>query len=145
MGERETSQTPFWARCGDTTARDRRNLKRAMWILAAWAVLFAGGSQLIKRDLLPAGPIPWVVAALPTIAGVFVLLAYGRFLREADELQRTVQLQALALAFGGSWFAISGYRVFERLGAPHADGMDFTLVMALFYAVGILLGWRRYR
>jgi hypothetical protein len=100
---------------------------------------------LIKRDLLPDGPIPWVVAALPSVVGVFVLIAFGRFLREADELQRVIHLQALALGFGGGWFAICGYRIFERLGAPTVDVADFTIVMALLYMVGLVLGSRRYR
>ena len=73
------------------------------------------------------------------------LLALGRFLREADELQRTIQLQALALGFGAGFFALPGYRIFERLGAPAADIADFTMVMAFFYVIGAFLGWRRYR
>ena len=61
--------------------RPWRNLRRVLGTLAVWAVFFTGGSRLIKRDLLPAGPILWVVAALPTVVGVFVLVAFGRYLR----------------------------------------------------------------
>ena len=143
--EEKGSREPFWMRCGDTTPNDRRNLKRLMWTLGAWAVCFVGGSQLIKRELVPAGSISWLIATLPIVAGLFVLVAYGRFLREADELQRVIQLQALALGFGGGWLAITGYRMFERLGAPAADIGDVMIVMALFYALGSLLGRRRYR
>ncbi|MCZ6726579.1 MAG: hypothetical protein O7A98_04405, partial [Acidobacteria bacterium] len=125
--------------------RDRRNQSRMMWVLFAWAVCFAGVSQLIKRDLLSAGPLLWLLAALPSVAGVFALIAYGRFLREADELQRIIQLRALALGFGGTLFALAGYRVFERLGAPAAELTDVMLVMMLLYSVASLLGWRRYR
>ena len=134
-----------WGRCLDTPPHDWRNMKRFLWSLGAWAVCFAGGSQLIKRELLPAGPIPWVVALLPNVVAVLVIVAYARFLREADELQRVVQLQALALGFGGTFFALSGYRILERLGAPAADIGDFAVVMAVLYAVGSVLGWRRYR
>ena len=141
----ETKLEPFWARCGDTTPRDRRNMMRLVWTLGAWAVCFVGVSQLIKRDLLPAGPIPWALAMLPSVVGVLVLVAYARFLREADELLRIIQLQSLALGFGGSFFALSGYRIFERLGAPAADIGDFGLVMAIFFTIGTLLGLRRYR
>jgi hypothetical protein len=111
----------------------------------AWALLFTGGSQLIKRDLLPPGAIPWLVAALPSVVGIFVLVAYGRFLREADELQRLIHLEALALGFAGGWIAICGYRIFERLGAPTADIADATIALAIFYAIGIVRGSRRYR
>ena len=33
----EDDRQPFWVRCGDTTPRDRRNLMRVVWTLAAWA------------------------------------------------------------------------------------------------------------
>ena len=145
MSEREASHGPFWARCMGTTPRDRRNLRQLMWLYLTWAILFTGVSQLIKRDLLPAGAVPWVVAALPSIVGIFVLVAYGRFLREADELQRVIHLEALALGFGGGWIAICGYRIFERLGAPTADIADATVALAIFYAIGMVRGSWRYR
>lgn len=141
----ETSHGSFWMRCTGGTSRDRRNLTRMMWIYAAWALAFAGGSQLIKRDLLPAGPLPWIVAALPTALGVFAVLAYGRFLREADELQRAIHLEALALGFAGTWIGVCGYRMFERLGAPAADIADAALFLAVFYALGMVRGAWRYR
>ena len=141
----ETTQEPFWRRCGDTTPLDRRNLLRVLLALGVWAVCFVGASQLIKRDLLPDGPIAWAVAALTPIASVFVLLAYARFLRQADELQRIIQLQALALGFGGTFFAVAAYSLFERLGAPVADLGDSGLVLAIFYSIGSIGGVWRYR
>lgn len=141
----ETNQESLWERCGDTTPHDRRNQLRLLWAVGAWAVSFAGVSQLIKRDLLPGGPFPWLLAVLPWVLGVVVLIAYGRYLREADELQRMIQLQALAFGFGGTYFALTGYRVFERLGAPAAGLNDATLLMVVLYAIAIFVGWRRYR
>jgi hypothetical protein len=104
-----------------------------------------GGSYLLDRDILPAGALPWVVAALPCLAAVLVLIAYARFLAEADELQRLIQLQALALGFGGTLFVAAGWKLFARAGAPPADLGDLVMAMALFYSLGSLLGWRRYR
>jgi len=141
----EVTKEPFWIRCGDTTPRDRRNLRRFLWIAIAWAACFLGATYVIKHDLLTAGPTLWMVAALPSVVLVFVLDAYVRFLREADELLRSIQLHALALGFGAGWLAMSGYPLFERLGAPAADIGDYTVVMAVFYSLGSVLGWRRYR
>ncbi len=141
----EIKKEPLWARCGDTTPRDRRNLRTMLLTTAAWAVCYTGVSQLIKRELLPAGPIPWILAVLPIIAGFFVLITFARYLREADELQRIIQLRALAVGFGGTFFAVAAYRVFERLGAPAAGLDDVTLVMAGFYSIAVVLGSRLYR
>jgi drug/metabolite transporter (DMT)-like permease len=137
-------KAPSLLSCPDTTPRDRRNQLRIAGGCLAWAVLYVGSMLLIKQELLPAGPIRWAVAALPSVAAVFLLAAYARFLREADELQRLIQLQALALGFGGGYFAITGYQLFERLGAPEANG-DIAIVMPFLYVVGLLIGWKRYQ
>ena len=142
---KENSSASFWVLCFGTTQRDRRNERRITGISLAWALFFTGGTFLIKSDLLPAGPISWSVAVLPSVAAVFLLLSFGRFLREADELQRLIQLQALALGFGGGFFAICGYSLFEKLGAPAVSPLDSLAVFPFLYVVGIFLGWRRYR
>ena len=72
-------------------------------------------------------------------------LEFVRFLRAADELQRVIQLQALALGFGGGFFFICGYSLFEPLGAPPSQSADIVVIMPLLYVVGVLNGARRYR
>ena len=145
MGTEEASRGALWTRCIGSTPRDRRNMSRMMGLFLVWTASFVAGTQLIKRDLLPAGPIPWVVAALPTVVGIFVVVAYSRFLREADELQRLIHLEALALGFGGGWVAVCGYRILERAGAPAVDIGDAVLALAIFYSIGIVRGAWRYR
>ncbi len=139
----ETTSEPLLLRCGESK-RNLNNSLRAAGAILAWAICFAGTSQLLKRGLLPDGPAQYLIAALPTVFGVVVLLAYGRFIRESDELQRIVQLQALALGFGGTFLAISTYAICERLGAPRADLADAITVMAVLYSIGSIVGWRRY-
>lgn len=141
----ESHPQPFLVRCGEMTLREYRAMVVMMTTLAFWAICYVGSSQLIKRGVLTEGPLAWAMATLPSIAGVLVLFAYARFLRACDELQRLIQLQALALGFGGTFFAIAGYRVFERLGAPVAEASDYSLVMSVLYTLGVVLGWRRYR
>ena len=63
----------------------------------------------------------------------------------ADELQRVIHLEALALGFGGGAIAVCGYRLFERLGAPSADISDAALALAIFYSIGLVRGSWRYR
>lgn len=130
--------------CGDMTARDRRNLNRANVWMAVWLACFALSTWLIKGERVAAGPVGWLVAAVPTAVAIGAILAFGRYLREADELQRKIQLQALALGFGVGLFFGFGYRLFEGLGAPQADISDASVVIAFFYFVGLWLGRRRY-
>ena len=141
----ETSRESGWS-CwwDDATARDWRNLRRLMAAVAAWALSFAGGAYLLRGGFVGTGAIRWVVAVLPMVLGLLSLLAYGRYLRDADELQQMMHLRALALGFGGGWLAVAGYRLFELLGAPPIDRGDVTMIMAGVYTVGLLLGRRRY-
>ena len=141
----DSSRESFWVRCGLSSGGSRRSELRLAGMTLVWAVLFAGGKQLITNDLLPAGPIPWAVAALPSVAAILVLVEFVRFLRGADELQRVIQLQALALGFGGGFFFICGYSLFEPLGAPPSQSADIVVIMPLLYVVGVLNGARRYR
>jgi hypothetical protein len=142
---RETPGNLLGDCCGDSTPRDHHNQMRILRYMATWAVLFVGATFVVKRGLLPAGPLPWILAALPVALGVFVILAYSRYLREADELNRVIQLNALAVGFGGTWLAVTGYQVFQQLGAPEVGASHFVLVMAVLYTIGVLAGRRQYR
>jgi len=126
------------------TARVRRNLNRANVWMALWLVCFAAATWLIRAGIVTAGPVGWVVAILPTAVGVGALLGFGRYLREGDELQRKIQLQALAFGFGAGLFVGFGYRLFEGLGAPVASISDASVVIVFFYLIGLWLGRRRY-
>lgn len=138
-------EEPLSMRCADTTPRDRRHQMRFLSTVFAWAVVFLGASYLIKFELVPAGPLAWLTAALPAAVAILVMVVYARYLKEADELQKLIQLNSLGLGFGAGWVATCVYPLFERLGAPAADPGDYFLVMTIFFALGNLVGWRRFR
>ena len=141
----EENRRPLLTRlCGDMTESDRRNLNRANVWLAVWLVSFAASTFIMKGGATFAAVANWIVAAMPTAVGLGAILAYGRYLREADELQRRIQLQALALGFGVAFFFGFGYPLLEKVGAPTADISDVSVLMAFFYFVGLWLGRRRY-
>lgn len=128
----------------DSTPRDRRNLLLCILALGAWAVTFVGGAWLLRSDVAGVGALPWLVAALPTVFGLAAVLAYGRYLYQADDFQRMIHLTALGVGFGGGWFAVAGYRLFELLGAPRLDRGSVIMIMAALYVVGLFVGMRRY-
>lgn len=141
----DEAKPTFWDRCGGATPRDRRNTMRMLAALAVWAVVFVAATWAIRDELLPAGPVSWLVAALPSVLMAVAFLAYTDYLRKADELQRAIQLRALALGFGAGWLALCGYPLFERLGAPAIDTGEYLLLMAVCYSLGVVFGQRRYK
>jgi len=140
------ARRPWWAwgACGDLTERDTRNMRRFSLLCLAWAILFAAATIALASGRLPAGPLSVAVAVIPTLLALAVIWAYIVFLREADELQRKVHLEALAAGFGTGMVFMMGYRLLERIGAPKLDMNDPLLVMVMVWALWQAVAARRY-
>jgi hypothetical protein len=104
----------------EVTIRDQHN--RRVWGIwqGLWFISWFGLLILfrLRRDLVPAGMLYWVVAALPLFVAAGALWFWARYLRQADELQRRIQLNALAFGFGVTFFWIGSYSVLVVAGAP---------------------------
>ena len=134
----------FWTVCFGSSPRERRaggwfSVAAFIWAVAWVAAVYTLGHQLV------AAPMSWVIAAVPAVFGVTMLLLFARYLRELDELQRRIQLGALAFGLGVTWIAITAYPVFELAGAPKAGSASYILVMVLSYMAGNVVAWVRYR
>jgi drug/metabolite transporter (DMT)-like permease len=131
--------------CADAyTPRDTRNLRIFnVWCIAS-AVMFVGVTFLIKKNVVPNGPLAWGLAIANLVVAFLAVRSYMLFLRSADELLRRIQLEGLALGFGAGAVFMLSYRIFERLGAPTLDSADPFVVMAIFWALGQYIGLRRY-
>lgn len=134
----------YLSSCRNTTERDRRNASRANAWLLAWMVSFFLATFGIKLEILPAGLLTYLAIAVSSLLGLVSVIAFTRFLREADELQRKIQLEALALGFGGGFLATFTLSLVERAADTRMDLGDPFLAMVVLYVVGILLGARRY-
>ena len=135
----------FVASCHSMPERDRRNARRANWLLFFWAVTFLPALYLFRRGLMPSGPISWVAVVVPIVLAIAGVVAYIKFLREADELQRQIQLEALSVGFGAGFVASFGLQLLEELGLGDYGAPDTFSVMVFFYLAGMLIGSRRYR
>lgn len=131
--------------CGFQTARDARNERRfIVWMLTATLVYTAAALALKWRA---SGP-PWLPGLLTVAAWLLALYAircFLAYLREADELLRKIQTEALALGFGAGAVVSLLYPLLEELGAPRFGGYATFVVMMLAWAAGSWLGTRRYR
>jgi hypothetical protein len=126
------------------TPRDARNMRTFNGWLIAGALTFATATILLAKKFIAPAPLGWVLAAATVALLVLAVRAYMIFLRDADELLRKIQLEALALSFGTAAVFMLGWRLCERLGAPKLDVDDPFLLMALVWAVAQWSGFRRY-
>ena len=114
------------------------------WV-AAWFITFFA-ARFVLESTVPA----WlrVIAALaPTpIAGV-ALLAIIRGARELDELEKRIQLEALAFAFVLSMLLLMTLGLMELAVTLNRDDWSYRHVWALLptlYFGGLILARRRY-
>lgn len=140
----ESTGRPFWRHC-DTTPQDRRNQRRVLLWMSAWTVSWLGVNAGIKFDWLSPGAPAIGAAVLSTALGVGWVLAYRRFLRDADELRRKIELDALALAVGVGVVGAVAYWLLEMAGAvAETDLLNIAVLMIFTHTAGVLLGRRRY-
>ena len=124
----------------------RNSMGLAAWT-AAWvaslAVATFGPVALWNGE-----PLPTLLAIVFNVfVGVGMLLANKRNLQAMDELQRTVQLQAMAWTLGAGLVGGLAWTLFDRhdLIAFDVEIAHLVVFMALVYLLGTIAGLRRYR
>src|SRR5688572_6236789 len=131
----------------EMTPRDQRNRRAwGLWMgLYSFSVLGLLILFRLRRDLVPAGVLYWLLAALPLLVATGAMWAWARYLREADELQRRIQLNALALGFGVTFFFIGGYSILMVAGAPRLEHSQPMVPGLCAYGLALLYGKWQYR
>lgn len=89
----------------------------------------------------------WAAVGVNLIVGVGWIVAFARFLRTIDELQRKILQDALAAALGAGLVLGSGYVVADAGGLipGEVDLAVFPIVMGVVYLAAFLVGKIRYR
>lgn len=128
------------------TERDRRNERHLLVWCFLWMGTWLGVELAIDAGWLATGAPADAGAIAAALLGIGPFLAYRRFLREADELRRKIELEALAAAFG---VGIVGGITYEFLESStlvgSADLAHVLVAMLMAYSVGVVVGIRRYR
>jgi len=87
----------------------------------------------------------YLVALAPILPGLFIVIAVVRQLRRVDELQRRIQLDAMAFAFAGTAVVTLTYGFLENVGLPRLSSFWVWPVMAVLWVSGAAAAGRRYR
>jgi hypothetical protein len=111
--------------------------------LAAYLVLLLATITVLNHGI-PREPWATVVALLPMLAGIGMAWAILRQIARIDEFQRRVQLEALALSFGGTALITFSYGFLENIGYPRLSMFWVWPIMAVLWIVTTQLCQRRY-
>jgi hypothetical protein len=127
------------------TPRDSRNLRSVnLWFLISMSAFVAATFALSEKHLAVRGPLAVVIVAVTVVLIASTVVPFLRFLREADELLRKIQIEALGAAFAAGAVFMLGYGLCEQIGAPKLDVDAGVVIMFLFWGLGQYLGFRRY-
>jgi hypothetical protein len=109
-------------------------------ILFYIAVLFVS-----VRVLQSPGASSWRIPAalLPIIPIILGLMAFLRFFSAMDELQKRIQLYALAFSFGATGLLTFSYGLLQNAGLPQVSFIAvFPSMIALWGVGSIIASWR---
>lgn len=121
----------------------RQYSKRMTLAFLAYAVLVALSVSL--TEAFPDSIWRYPLAVIPMAPFIYGIAAYVRYLREVDELERRMALEALAIAFGATAAITFGYGFLEHAGLPHINWWWVWPVMGVSWILAGLHTKRRYR
>jgi multisubunit Na+/H+ antiporter MnhF subunit len=117
-----------------------------LWTLAWVATLalarFGPGLLWDSQQLLAS----WAAVTANLVVGIGWIVAFTRFLRGLDELQRKIMQDALAVTLGVAWVGGFAYVVAETAGlVADVDIAVLPALMGVVYVIAYVVGNIRYR
>jgi uncharacterized membrane protein len=112
----------------------------------AFAVMYFAALWAARTDSTQ--PLKVALSVAATAAFLLFLIAELRLVRELDELEQRIQLEALAVAFPLSVALVMLLGLLQRfwpLPVEDASYRHIWPVMIFFYVIGLALARRRYR
>lgn len=114
-------------------------------MLAVITFLTATITAVLLFDQGLAEPYTSLVAALPSFASLFLAYAIARAIASLDELQRRIQLEALAIAFGWSLVVVFSIGIFIMAGMEQPRWIYLLPIMVFGWLTGKLWTMWKYK
>lgn len=86
-----------------------------------------------------------LLAVAPIIPALFICGVVVQVIRNLDEMQRKLQLEALALAFAGTALITFSYGFLEGNGVPKLSMFVVWPLMSTLWFMGVMVGLLRHR
>lgn len=128
--------------CVDTAAARKYKI-RMLVVSAAYVALTYASVRWLHRQ----PPLPWryLIAILPVLPIFLMPALVIELLRNLDELQRKIQLDALGFAFAATALSTLTYGFLQNAGLPQLNWIWVWPIMGAFWIIGLLAARWRYR
>ncbi len=126
--------------------RTAKNTLRFLCWTFVWAATMVLADKAILYEWHSSDQISAVAIVLNAGLGIGMVLSFIKHLKEMDELQQKIQLDALGLAFGITLVGSFSYSllVTSRF-ILDAEASDLILLMTVTYVAAVIYGQIRYR
>lgn len=133
-----------------TQTRDRR-VNRSTVQLAIWTFVWVATLALASfgpRFIWDYNPtVSWITIVVNVLAGLVWIIAHFNYLRQVDDLQRKIMLEAIAIALGVGLVGGFAVAAAKNIGLISFDSeiAIVSVVMGVVYLVATAIGTVRYR
>jgi len=124
-------------------ANGKRYLKEFLSSMAGYSLLVPISIRLLRGHEHTA--LGYGLAFLPIIPSAFALWAFLRFFRGLDELQRRIQLEAVAFSFLATCFITLTWAFQQNAGLPRFDVSWVAPLLIMLWGLGLGIARRRYQ
>jgi hypothetical protein len=124
------------------------NHRRYHLELAAAFALYVAllvASNLLDDAVHPTGGARIALSLMPMIGAAAAAWAVMRGIWRLDEMQRRIQLDAIAISFLATAMVTFAWGFAEEAGAPRLQAFSVWPIMAVFWLIGLAVARSRYR
>ena len=88
-----------------------------------------------------------VISLIPVIPAAFLIWSMAKAIKHLDELQQKIQLEGLALAFGGTLILtiIAGMLQVAKVELPSFSMLYVYAFMVILYTIGTTIAGRKFK
>lgn len=130
-----------------TSARPRSSNRLVLPLLVLWIALYFGVRFTLESNSSWSPSLRVSLAMLPVPVFGWFLWTFVQSVRGADELERRIQLEALAVAFPLGLLLLTSLGLMQRAVELDFQNWSYNHVwpmFAFFYVVGVTVARRRY-
>ena len=116
-------------------------------LLGLWIVLYFAVRVVLESAATLSSPTRLAIALVPTPVFMLFLWNFIRSIRTADELERRIQLEALAIAFPLGLVLLTTLGLVQRAVTLNFQDWSYNHVwpfFAVFYLFGFMIARKRY-
>ena len=113
--------------------------------LSIFLVLYSISTMMmVLRDPPEGSLVRWMTALLPVLWGLLITRTLIQHIRQSDELQRRIYLEAFAVAFPITALIALTVGLLDYVGVQQLNGAWYVTIMLVLWVIGQIMAKRKY-